>query len=68
MKKNINTISRGQISAITREAFYFFSTLLALGAIIEFIFPGLFSLFINAAILVAGWLISLALLLLYVRR
>lgn len=68
MKKNTNTISRGQISSIVREAFYFFSTLLVLGAIVEFIFPGLFSLFVNAAILVAAWLLSLALLLLYVRR
>ncbi|MDP3836528.1 MAG: hypothetical protein Q8Q67_00210 [bacterium] len=68
MKQNINTISRGQISSLIREAFNFFSTLLILGAIVEFIFPGLFSLFVNAAILVAGWLISLALLLIYVRR
>ncbi|PKM88070.1 hypothetical protein CVU83_02210 [Candidatus Falkowbacteria bacterium HGW-Falkowbacteria-2] len=68
MEKKDSTIINPKISVIVKEAFYFFSALLVLGAIVETLFPGLFSLFVNAALIAAGWLISLILLLLYVRR
>jgi len=53
---------------IISEAFYFFSALLALGACLEIFVPGLFGLYFNEAILAACWLMSLVLLLLYVRQ
>lgn len=57
MKKNI----------IFKELFYFFSTLLVLVFLVELIFPGLFILYFNLAVLTACWLVSALLTLLYVR-
>jgi hypothetical protein len=57
MKRNI----------IFKELFYFFTALLALAFLVEIIFPGLFILYFNLAILTGCWLTSVLLILLYVR-
>jgi hypothetical protein len=54
-------------NVIFKELFYFFSTLLGLAFLVEIVFPGLFILFFNLAVLTACWLISALLTLLYVR-
>ena len=53
---------------VIKESFYFLSALLSLAALIEIVFPGLFTLFFNLAFLTALWLISALLSLLHVRR
>lgn len=56
------------VPALAREAFYFFSAWLGLGALMEIFLPGFFSLYFNAAFLAAAWLACLFLILFYVRR
>ncbi len=53
---------------IAEEFFYFITSLLIVGAGLEFILPGFFTLYFNIATLVLVWLITLLFLLFYVRR
>ncbi|MGE5425609.1 MAG: hypothetical protein ACM3PZ_00830 [Bacillota bacterium] len=64
MKKQAEMIVWRQIA---EEAFYFFSALLVLGGLVEFLFPGLFSLYVDVALVAVGWVLSL-LIIIYVRR
>ena len=59
---------RKNLLLIAEEFFYFITYRLIVGAGLELILPGFFTLYFNIAALVLVWLITLLFLLFYVRR
>lgn len=66
LKNNIKS-NKILLRLIVSEGFYFFSALLFLGFIAEFLVPGLFILYFNLAYLAILWILNLFLLILYVQ-
>ncbi len=67
-KRIISRLTSVDKAQLIRESLYFFSALLILGAVFEYLFPGLFVLYFNVAFLAALWLAILILSIIYVRR
>lgn len=68
MTEKKRDISRSVVALLMKEAVYFLSGLLLLGAVWELIFPGLFLLYFNVAFIAGLWLAAILACLLYVRR
>lgn len=68
MTEKKRDISKAAVALLMKELVYFLSGLLLLGAAWELIFPGLFLLYFNVALVAGLWLVAVLAGLLYVRR
>lgn len=69
LKLKINILFlKKNLSLLAEEFFYFISSLLLVGAALEFLLPGFFTLYFNLSVLALIWLATLLFLLFYVRR
>ncbi|MDD3285273.1 MAG: hypothetical protein PHG95_01385 [Patescibacteria group bacterium] len=61
-------VSNNLYRLLARESFYFFSALLATGAVIESLLPGFFRLYFSIPVLSGFWLLSLIVSLLCIKE